>query len=316
MIPTIDLDPLFSNKLHGLEKVASQIYAAYSTYGFGQIINHRVPQQIIKDIYTASKNFQQLPFEEKIKIRFKKNLRGFLPVNSSTLKITELGEAKKSNQSESFVLLNDIPKDSPEFSSVLGGEQLWPTQLPEFKKQVLNYYSELKKLSKLLIRAFSVALDYSPHYLDQYFREPNALLRLLSYPPKPSHAPSDLYGSAPHTDYGCITLLHQDNSGGLQILTDDNKWLDVLPREDSFVLNTGHMMTIWSNGKLKATKHRVINKSNHQRFSIPFFYNCSLDVTVSPLSKCVSSENPAHVESVHYGDFIKKILLTNYTFQM
>ncbi|WP_160116175.1 2OG-Fe(II) oxygenase family protein [Legionella busanensis] len=165
----------------------------------------------------------------------------------------------------------------------------------------------------MLIRAFSVALGYSPNYLDRYFRQPNVLLRLLTYPPPPN-APSDLYGSAPHTDYGCITLLHQDNSGGLQILTDNNQWLDVLPREDSLILNTGHMMTIWSNGKLKATKHRVINTSNNQRYSIPLFYNCSLDTTVSPLQKCVSPENPAHFEPIHYGDFIKKILLANYTF--
>ncbi|STX51413.1 Uncharacterised protein [Legionella busanensis] len=95
MIPSIDLDPLFVDKLSGLEKVASQIYAAYSTYGFGQIINHRVPKQAINDIYQASKNFHQLPFAEKNKIRFTKNLRGFLPVNSSTLKITELGGQKR-----------------------------------------------------------------------------------------------------------------------------------------------------------------------------------------------------------------------------
>ncbi|WP_131781602.1 2OG-Fe(II) oxygenase family protein [Legionella gresilensis] len=75
-------------------------------------------------------------------------------------------------------------------------------------------------------------------------------------------------------------------------------------------------MTIWSNGKLKATKHRVINTSNKQRFSVPLFYNCSLDTQVSPLPKCVSPKNPAHFEPVHYGDFIKKILLANYTFQM
>jgi isopenicillin N synthase-like dioxygenase len=314
MIPIIDLDPLFSDKLNGVNKVAKQIYQVYSTLGFAQIINHQVPPKIIQDLYCASKQFHHLSIENKHALRFGSNLRGYIPIDSSRLKISELGEAKKNNQSESFLLINEIPEDNPWFSSILGGVQVWPTQLPEFKNQILVYFAALKKLSEQLIRVFSVALNLPADYLSQSFSNPNIFLRLLSYPAIPKNADCNLFSSAPHTDYGCITLLHQDNTGGLQILTEDNQWLDVPPKEESFVLNIGQMMTIWSNGKLKSTKHRVLNTSNTRRYSIPFFYNCDLDTVVKPLPTCISKDNPAQFEPVMYGEHLQKILLANYNF--
>ena len=86
-------------------------------------------------------------------------------------------------------------------------------------------------------------------------------LRLLHYPPISKNSPSDLYGSAPHTDFGCLTILAQDEIGGLQVQTREGEWIDVTKLEGSFVVNVGDMLSRYTNGLLRSTPHRVINKS-------------------------------------------------------
>ncbi|HVV68102.1 MAG TPA: 2OG-Fe(II) oxygenase family protein [Gammaproteobacteria bacterium] len=314
MIPIIDLQPLFSNETRGIQKIAAEIYQAYSTLGFAQVINHQVPQQIITDVYTASRDFHNLTLEEKNQIKYKAYLRGYLPINIQKFTKSDLGAAKKPNQSESFMLCSE-PHDARWQNSILGGKQVWPKQLPQFKNQVLNYYWALEKLSQKLIRAFSLALDLPADYLDKYFTDPSIFLRLLYYPPISKNAPSDLFSAAPHTDYGFLTLLHQDEIGGLQVQVEGDKWIDVTPRSDALVLNTGQMIVVWSNGRLKATPHRVINASSDKpRYSIPYFYGCNLSTLVAPLPSCVSAANPPHFEPIAYGEHLEEMFLANYAF--
>ena len=120
-----------------------------------------------------------------------------------------------------------LSQQGPFAKGPLGGKNVWPPQLPLFKSQLMNYYSAMTKLSSHLITAFSVAMGLSQEQLSQYFTDPNIFLRLLYYPPIPQHAPVDLFSAAPHTDYGCITLLVQDDTGGLQVESPDKKWIDV-----------------------------------------------------------------------------------------
>jgi isopenicillin N synthase-like dioxygenase len=172
----------------------------------------------------------------------------------------------------------------------------------------------MSALSSQLIQAFSLGLNLQPDYLDQYFTDPNIILRLLHYPAISCRPSEDVFGSAPHTDYGCLTLLAQDDTGGLQVKTDEDEWLDVPCLPNSIVLNTGQMMSIWSNGKLKSTPHRVINNTQKERFSVPFFYNCNMDTYVEPLPDMVSNECPLCVEAVTYGEHLEKTVRSNYAF--
>jgi len=305
MIPTIDLSPLFQDT-NGIHRVAGQLKDAYTSVGFAQIINHQIPDQFIQAAYRASKAFHDLPEAEKIRLRFKKTLRGYIPMNASTLVKSEVSEAKAPNQSESFIIGSALPKDHAWYGSALGGEQCWPAQLPDFQTQTTQYFLALKKLGQRLIQAFALALGMPETALDQYFRNPNNFLRLLRYPPMPANASPDLYGSAPHTDYGCLTLLHQDEVGGLQVQLADQSWIDVEPQQQALVLNTGQMMAIWSNGTMQATRHRVINKGSGYRFSMPFFYDCDIDARIAPLPSCVNAAHPARYEPVIYGENLEK----------
>jgi len=314
MIPVIDLNPLWQGP-DGLEKIAGQLEEIYSTIGFAQVINHQIPPETIRALYQASHDFHQLPDHEKQALRFKHCLRGFIPLNASTLVKSQLGQAKLPNQSESFMVLSDLPKEHKWYSSKLGGQQIWPAQLPEFTSQVQRYAAALRALGHRLMHAFTLAMHVPADTLDHCFTQPLNSLRLLRYPPRPADASPELYGSAPHTDYGCLTLLHQDASGGLQVQLPDTSWIDVAPMEDALVLNTGQMMEIWSNGRLRATRHRVINKGSGFRYSMPFFYDCNIDAQIAPLAGCITPDNPPRYPAVIYGDNLEKLLSANYQFE-
>ncbi|MFN8770645.1 MAG: isopenicillin N synthase family dioxygenase [Neisseriaceae bacterium] len=316
-IPIIDLTPLFKEDDNGIEIIASQLFEAYSTLGFAQLINHQIPTNIIDNIFQASKDFHELGIDEKMQLKYKDNLRGYIPMNMSTLARSTLGSAKKPNQSESFMILDESPLlQSPKWvNSSLAGHNIWPTQLPYFKKYVMEYYQAMVTLSKKLIRIFSIAMGMPHDYLDKYFTDPNIFLRLLYYPPVTQDTSTDSFGSAPHTDYGCLTLLAQDDTGGLQVKHPENdSWIDVPCLNNGLVLNTGQMMEIWSNGLIKATPHRVINSGNKKRYSIPFFYNCNLDTYVAPLSNFITETNPIKFTPINYGEHLERTLRSNYKF--
>ena len=129
-------------------------------------------------------------------------------------------------------------------------------------------------------------------------------LRLLHYPPLPEKSPSDLYGSAPHTDFGCLTLLAQDDVGGLQVKTPDGQWLDAPKIENSFIVNVGDMLHRMTNGILKSTPHRVINRSGRERYSCPFFFDPHVSTTIAPLP----GTGDAIFHPVNFGDFLRQEL--------
>ena len=131
--------------------------------------------------------------------------------------------------------------------------------------EVLEDYHQI--MSSLGFRLMKIALKASGAEdltFMSAFETPTTWLRLLMYPAYPKESEEDLYGSAPHTDFGCLTLLAQDQTGGLQVKSPSDVWLEVPHMKSSFVLNVGDMLHLLSNGKLLSTPHRVINHSGRK----------------------------------------------------
>ncbi len=120
-------------------------------------------------------------------------------------------------------------------------------------------------------------------------------------------------GVGPHTDLGCLVLLLQDEVGGLQVQNCNGKWVDAPPIKDTFVVNIGEMLQIWSNNYFLATPHRVINTASRVRHSIPFFFEPNLTAKVSPLAisqELLDKMNRTPVASDHsliYGEHMLKV---------
>ena len=121
------------------------------------------------------------------------------------------------------------------------------------------------------------------------FENPMSLLRCNYYPPRKSTLSNKDYGIAPHTDYGCLTILLTDNNPGLEIKNPSDEWESVLPKEEEIIINFGDMLEFWSNKKIKATSHRVFGNSD-ERFSIPFFFIVSSSFRTLISSKTLLSE--------------------------
>jgi len=240
--------------------------------------------------------------------------RGFIPINTSTDKNSKLAVVSKPNQSESFILMREATAGD---RAVLAGDYLaganqWPEGLPGFRDTVVAYHDALTELGHKLCRAIGLALRTDVETFAAAFAPPTTFLRLLHYPPQPPDPAGDLYGSAPHTDFGCITILAQDEVGGLQVRNQAGDWIDAPCIPGSFVMNVGDMLHRWSNGQLLSTPHRVVNRSGKERYSCPFFFDPDVNVEVAPLPGCVTAEQPSQFDSIVYGDFLRAELQAGY----
>ena len=308
-LPIIDLGKLA--KPNGLQSVAIDFLAAYSNTGFGAVINHGISATLLSALFDASKQFHALPLQNKMQVALDSAHRGYIPINTSTDVNSKLAEVKQPNQSESFMIMREDAADSKPVMSgaYLAGPNQWP-ELPGFRKTLTNANAEFSIVARKLLEVACTSLNVKPSRLLQAFECPTTWLRLLHYPPQ---VPNEgLYGSAPHTDFGCLTLLAQDNVAGLQVQTTNGDWIDIEPDREALIVNVGDMLHRWSNGILKSTPHRVINRSGAERYSCAFFFDPYVDTVISPLKECIDTEEKAIFAPVHFGDFLREELEASY----
>jgi len=313
-IPIIDIAEIDQIDGPEIESIVLQIRKAYSTAGFAYIVNHGVDPLLIKNLFQKSVEFHSLPVEAKMKIELNELHRGFIPINTSTDKNSQLAVVTKPNQSESFIMMREADLNDPavQMGDYLAGPNQWPEELPQFRKTLISYFDELTHLCHNICRTIALALRTDVEAFAAEFAPPTTFLRLLHYPPQSPDSPGDLYGSAPHRDFGCITILAQDETGGLQLRNSLGNWIDAPFMKDSFVMNFGDMLHRWSNGLFISTPHRVINSSGKERFSCPFFFEPNINSTVSALASCITPENPQQFDSIIYGEFLRTELQSGY----
>lgn len=308
-LPIIDLEKL--NEPLGLQSVAADFRKAYSEVGFGAVINHGISGALIAALFSASKHFHALPLQQKMKVALNTAHRGYIPINTSTDVNSQLAEVSKPNQSESFMIMREDQPDSAPVTSgaYLSGANQWP-ELAGFRETLTDANEQFSMLARKLLEIACVALNLKPTQLAPAFECPTTWLRLLHYPPQP--VVDGLYGSAPHTDFGCLTLLAQDNIAGLQVQTADGDWLNIEPDRTSLIVNVGDMLHRWSNGILQSTPHRVINQSGDERYSCAFFFDPYVDTVIAPLEECIATGQTAKFEPIHFGEFLQAELEAAY----
>lgn len=313
-IPTIDLAPALDGDPAGVARVAERLDEVYRTVGFGQVVGHGVAPDLVDGVFEASRRFHALPAAEKAAIAINDAHRGFIAMASSTIVTSSVDEVRRPNQSESFMVMHDQAEDHPDRLAglPLAGPNQWPEAAPEIREPIERYVDALRGVGRRLVDVIEVALGARPGLLASAFDEPVTFLRLLRYPPRSADAPDDLFGSAPHTDYGFLTLLAQHGEPGLQVRTPTGSWVDVPVVEGAFVLNSADILRRWSNGRWVSTPHRVINRTGRERYSSPFFYDPHVTTVVTPLPSCVPAGERPRYEPVVYGDYLMERLRANY----
>ena len=308
-ITVLDLSPLYANDGPAVQRLADNFLNAYSTAGFAYVSFHGVPDALVDDVFAASAQFHALPRDEKMKVALDRNHRGFIPINTSTDVNSKLADVKRPNQSESFMMMREDPHEVA--GAYLSGPNQWP-ELPGFREKVSAYNDAMSLLGNRLIYLAALALKSDPDELLNHFRRPTTWLRLLHYPSTDPSDGDDLYGSAPHTDFGALTILAQDDIGGLQVQTPKGDWIDAPRRPGTFVVNVGDMLHRWSNGVLKSTPHRVINRSGLTRYSCPFFFDPNVATEINPLESCVKAVGSRQFSGVNFGEFLRSELEASY----
>ncbi|MEQ3726455.1 MAG: 2OG-Fe(II) oxygenase family protein [Tateyamaria sp.] len=302
-IPVLDLAPLINGE--DTRQLAANFADAYGNIGFAYVVNHGVPSALRKAVFAYSKRFHDLPDAAKQAIALNETHRGYIAINTSTDVNSDLAEVTKPNQSASFMMMREDTMADPDL--YLSGPNQWP-DLNGFRDACEAYVKAMTELGRKLMGLALDAIGTTDTSILNAFETPTLWLRLLHYPPLPPQSPQDLYGSAPHKDFGCLTLLAQDDVGGLQVQTPEGQWVDAPPRDDAFIVNVGDMLHRMSNGKLLSTPHRVINASGRERYSVPFFFDPNVLATIEPLPGTGS----AKFEPLVFGDFLKGELEASY----
>lgn len=286
-------------------EIAADFRTAYGTTGFGYITEHGIDPDLIAALFDASRRFHALPMERKMAVAVDRSHRGYIPINTSTDVNSTLTTVTKPNQSASFMMMREDKVAQPE--EYLSGPNRWP-ELEGFREVLEAYAGAMTTLGNRLMKIALQAAEVTDISVIRAFDIPTIWLRLLHYPPQPAASPEDLYGSAPHTDFSCLTLLVQDDVGGLQVKTPAGNWVDVPRLPGSIVVNVGDMLHRMSNGRLLSTPHRVINRSGRERYSCPFFYDPHVNTVIKPLPGTGAPKFPP----LKFADFLRSELEAAY----
>ncbi|MFU8927737.1 isopenicillin N synthase family dioxygenase [Acinetobacter puyangensis] len=290
-LPLIDVAALSSTNFEDRLAVAKQIRQACLDKGFFYIINHGISADLQQQVFQYSQQFFNLPLPAKEQINKNKSIanRGYEPLKNQTLEADAPPDLK-----EGFYAGREYAMDSEEVKNKRFnyGPNQWPEDLPQFKQVMMQYQQEVEALSIRLMRALALSLDLNEDYFDQYNQQAMITLRLLHYPPQPANPLPNEKGCGAHTDFGGLTLLLQDMNGGLQVWDHQQHiWLDAQPIAGSYVVNLGDLIARWTNDLYQSTRHRVINRSGVERYSVPFFFGGNPQHEIRCIETCLNEEN-------------------------
>lgn len=296
----------------GLRRFAAGMAAAYRDVGFAYVAGHGIPEGVVGALFDASRRFHALPQAAKDAVAIDRHHRGYIASGTATDRASSVEAATRPNLSESFIKLSDPPPRRSGTVWPLDGPNRWP-DLPGFREVVAAFEAAAEPVARRLVQAMAVGLGADPARLLALFDPPTVWLRLLRYPPRPADAPAGQYGSAPHTDFGCLTLLAQDDAGGLEVRAADGAWIAAPPVEGALLVNTGDLVPVWSGGRWRSTPHRVVNPRARDRYSIAYFYDPGLDAVIAPLDG--GARIASDSASFRFGDHVMAQLDATYAYR-
>ena len=302
-IPLIDIAPLAGTDPAAKAAVAAKLAEAASRVGFLYITGHGMPQSVIDGLVAAARSVFELPMavKQKYYIGLSRCHRGYVPRGEEGFYEKTPGV---SDLKEAFDTALDLPEGDPDYlaGNRMLGPNVWPEELPEFRRQVTDYYRAAIDLGRTLFRGFALALGLDEAHFAPFLTKPTSQLRLIHYPPSHLAEGASDWGIGPHTDFECFTILHSTEPG-LQVQNSAGDWIDASPIPGAFVVNIGDMLEAWSNGRFVATGHRVL-KTPRERFSFPLF--CALDYAtiVEPMPGFCTAGNPARFPTIVAGEHL------------
>jgi isopenicillin N synthase-like dioxygenase len=280
-VPVIDVGPLVTGA-GDRSRVAADIAHACREWGFFYVTGHGVDEALQRRLEQASRRFFARDLETKMEIRMDRGgaaWRGYFPVGG------ELTSGRP-DVKEGIYFGAELAENHPLVASgtPMHGANLFPAGMPDLRDAVLQYMDAMTRLGHALMEGIALSLGLAATYFfDRYTSEPLTLFRIFNYPgdaAAPGEEPR--WGVGEHTDYGLLTILKQDATGGLQVKSQGG-WIAAPPIEGAFLCNIGDMLDRMTAGLYRSTPHRVQNVTRRDRLSFPFFFDPNFNARIEPI---------------------------------
>ena len=306
------------------QSTAESLLSALERSGFLYLTDSPIPPSLLSRVYALSASFFKRSLDEKNALAWKtpRSNRGY----------TRLGQEKTSLKTSKEEVLEERSgggedqKESIEIGR--DNEERYPNQWPkgdvEFKEVMLEFFERCKQLHAVVMKGIALGLKLDPDYFADFVKQGDNTLRLLHYPAVPATAfANGRVRAGLHSDYGSITFLFQDSRGGLQVEKSDGRFVDVTPIEGTIVMNAGDLLSRWSNGVIRSTRHRVVEpplkmameeeRGYPPRYSIAYFCNPDFDKAIEALpGTWEDSEEGKKWAPVNSGDYLAERLAATY----
>nr|XP_043624049.1 gibberellin 3-beta-dioxygenase 1-like [Erigeron canadensis] len=269
---------------------------ACKTWGVFQITNHGVPLDLVQEMESAGRNLFSLPIQQKLKA-----------ARAPDGGVSGYGVARISSffpklmWSEGFTIIGSPNEHA---------RKLWPNRYHNFCDVIEEYKEEMNKLAQELMSLMLGSLGVTMEDVkwaaaggsQGSTSRPGGALQLNSYPACPD--PDRAMGLAAHTDSTLLTILHQNNTSGLQAHKEGTGWVTIPPIPGALVVNVGDLLHILSNGLYPSVLHRaMVNRTQH-RFSVAYLYGPPPNVQISPLSKLIDQVHPPLYRAVTWSEYL------------
>lgn len=298
-IPIIDLSLIDNNDIESKQIIAKKIYQACHEIGFIYIKNYNLSAKLIEQVFDYSKYLFDLPLDVKQNMAWSDEFsnQGYVGIERERLSPNNPGDLK-----EAFNITNLTTfENSPNYLHL--------------NPIILRFYKTCSQIANNILRAFSLALELPEDFFIINHNQQNHTLRLLHYPALQQQAKPGQIRAGEHSDYGSITLLFQDNTGGLEVQTATKEWIAVPKIADTILVNTGDLMQRWTNDVFCSTKHRVVIPSDEKvkfsRYSVAFFCHPNPDTEIACLETCKIHKRPIY-SPITAGEYLLNRLQATY----
>ncbi|KAI8808050.1 hypothetical protein BJ742DRAFT_289274 [Cladochytrium replicatum] len=320
-LPLIDISPFLadesaypSSELHAAAKrvVAQSVHNACKDVGFMYLVGHGISKEEREKVLQLARDFFALPTEQKEEISI---ANGDLARGYQRL-MQNITRYKKDYHEgiDLYAPIDDSHTLRKKGIKTMAGENQWPSTPAEFRETYETYIEKLKKVGVATLRAMAMGLGLDENFFDKYVSDPFWGMRVIGYPPLAEGEAIDPdvgVSCGQHTDYGCLTILHTDETPrALQVMSKTGDWIDANPVPDAFVANIGDMFATWTNGLYAATLHQVVHRGQNFRVSVPFFFEPNFDALIEPLTFLNPSSN--EFEAVVYGEHLLGKVTSNF----
>lgn len=294
-IPVIDIGPLRDGS--DPEGVAAALHRASREVGFIYVSNHGIPDGDLAAARETALGFFRQPDAGKRAVKVSERHRGWLAAGGA-----KMGDDARPDLKESFIWgYQDAEGHTPE-DHPLRGANRWPAG-PEFRAAAMRWFHGAHEVAHHLMRGFALGLGKPETFFLGGGGAPMSRASFVYYPPQPAEAGEAQFGVGPHTDFGVLTVLAQDDVGGLQVQALSGEWVAAPPIPGTLVVNVGDLLARWTNDEYRSTPHRVVNASGRERLSAVLAYDPEPATMIDPRAVFGPGVETAH-EPISCGDYL------------